>query len=341
MLDIIVVGSWVVAHLFVLPVTISRAPSIVKFCSLAGLLLIILALALKPNTYDLIAYLDYFSEPFPTDIGFYFLSSVLVSIGLAPVGILLLFQLLIAFILYLVVVVAAPKKDLGLSLFLVFGSLFFILASQNILRQGLSVCLAMLAYVVLLKNNKRFLTSSCLVFISLTIHIWTIILLLLMALEFLLNSFGKNSLKQLYCFSFGLLLGLVSLFIVGKLGASEIYLDANFSWEGNRTSSMAKLAIYAAIFFTTHYLVGNLFNLEGFLKRIYSMRILIFSFSLPLAIYGEVFSRIQVFFYAFEALILIWLYFLNKSRAKFALIFIAIAYAFAPNALNILTLVDY
>jgi len=323
-------------HFFILPAAVFRAPALKTFFSAAGVAFLGLAFALKPDTYDLLAYLDYFEAPYLADIGFYLITVGLGKIGFAPSGILVFVQTLITATVLLNVRIVSIRRDFFPAFLLVFGSIFFILSSQNVLRQGLSVAIATLAYILLIKKIRGATIPLCLFFISLSVHFWTIILVALMVLELVLNSLDGHSKKNSQYLVLGFLCGLLSLFIIDGLGASDVYLDVNFAWEGGRTSTLLKLSVYILMFGSLHFLAGDIFRSNAFFKRIYSVRVLIFGFSLPLAVYGEIFSRMQVFFYSFESLLLVWLYCSGKSKANVALVIFAVSYAFAPNALNIL-----
>lgn len=143
--------------------------------------------------------------------------------------------------------------------------------------------------------------------------------------------------KYLNNFFCGMLIGLVAMTLVNYVGASENYLNGHSDWEVNRVSVYLKIVPYGVMFLIINFLIAREFSQNLFLKRIYLIRCMIFGFSFPFLIYAEIFSRIIVFFYAIELLMMISMIHLNSYRVKLAFVTIFSAYAIAINVWNIIS----
>lgn len=340
-MDSFLIAGWVLTH-FLLAIDSFCSKKNVNIFLVSGLVIIGFVLFLKPNTYDLIAYLDFFNQPFPTDIGFYNAVLLMNYFGFTENFTLLIFQSAILTALLFVLYVVIEDTKFSSNLFLVCCSLFFILATQNILRQGISVSFALLAYSFFIRKSGWRSARYALMLISISFHFWTIILCGLFLIEFFLR-FVK---RRIYFrsgfwaeFIIGSFLGFMALFFISTLNVSEVYIDSAYEWEGNRTSVLLRAIAYSTVFYAIHFIIHNLYINNPY-RCFYSLRVLIFSFTLPLVFHPEVFSRIQVFYIAVELIIFSTLYYSCSVKKRVAFLVLLASYSFAPNAWNILTFVQ-
>ena len=91
---------------------------------------------------------------------------------------------------------------------------------------------------------------------------------------------------------------------------------------------------FGGIVIVSELLLGNQKLNEDFDIR--SFRLAIFSFSIPLVIYPELFSRFLFFYFAAEMLFVISNIWTAEVRARLASAIIFVGYGIAPNAINVL-----
>lgn len=335
MINYSLIFLWMAAHVCGLLSIFCRNSLTRSSYAFVGILIISYILLFKPLTYDLPVYINFFENPYPTDIGFNFITNLLIRVGFAANGALVVCQFLIFFLILLGCYSESYKNNFLLVVLVILGSVFFIIASQNIIRQGISISLAIIGCNQLFKKNNINIFNSVFFAFSILIHFWTIIFVIIILICFFYNNFMK--IKYLNNFFCGMLIGLVAMTLVNYVGASENYLNGHSDWEVNRVSVYLKIVPYGVMFLIINFLIAREFSQNLFLKRIYLIRCMIFGFSFPFLIYAEIFSRIIVFFYAIELLMMISMIHLNSYRVKLAFVTIFSAYAIAINVWNIIS----
>jgi len=105
---------------------------------------------------------------------------------------------------------------------------------------------------------------------------------------------------------------------------------AVFDFRGwGRTSAFFELLLVGSIVIASELILGNQKLKDDFDIR--SFRLAIFTFSIPLVIYPELFSRFLFFYFAAEMFFVISSIWAAEARVRLASAVIFIAYGIAPN----------
>ena len=141
--------------------------------------------------------------------------------------------------------------------------------------------------------------------------------------------------NELYAFGFGLILVTV-LTILHSIGNPELIylLSLADSEEPFRTSLIVKISLLSSLFLISEIIAGS--TCINSQIDIRGLRRTTFLLILPLALYSEIFSRVYFFYFAVEALFIVWTLVQPQKRVQLSGIVIFGCYSIAPNALNIL-----
>lgn len=289
--------------------------------------------ALKDPTYDLVTYLAYFEGPHPYEPGFWlpslFLSKVL---ELPPWQILLFWQVSIYYI------ISKALKNLGnlnggLKLAVILGSTFFVLSSQNALRQGISAAFVLLFVSIIIRDGnfkKAILPAIC---ASLMHSSGFFFILIFLAWNSKIKELSNKG--RIYKILIPILIGITAVFVFQKF-STETYISGDVEWSDQRSSSLVKILAISAIFFTTNFLINMTENNKTiFLLK--ETRTFYYLFLLPTAFLPEGFSRLAFQYYALDLALSYVLLNSNIKNQRIAGAIIILSSGFAPNAINIIT----
>ena len=109
----------------------------------------------------------------------------------------------------------------------------------------------------------------------------------------------------------------------------RIYINLDYTHLLGRTSAFFKLLLVGSIVIASELILGNQKLKDDFDIR--SFRLAIFTFSIPLVIYPELFSRFLFFYFAAEMFFVISSIWAAEARVRLASAVIFIAYGIAPN----------
>ena len=237
---------------------------------------------------------------------------------------------------------------------MILGSIFFVLGSQNALRQfiGFSVVLNAMA----LANSRKYILALIVLAASGLFHRWApilgsvsvgITLLSGMTLERRLlptiRPLRLSSSDQLMLV-FGCLAaigikiaavsGLFNLDIpfVEDLKPYLIHEEGHSALE--RFGAIKKAAVIGLLFLVSEVLIGESREVE--FNRFRMIRRMSFLLIIPLSVYSEIFSRCLVIYWLAELLFIIWALGSSQTRVRLAGALVFLAYGIAPNAVNII-----
>ena len=236
---------------------------------------------------------------------------------------------------------------------IILGSIFFLIGSQNSLRQFLAISIVLLAVSVL--QTRRYLVSAVLILLSAAFHrfapfigIIAVFLVILGNLPGIRDGQSKLSAVSITrADGLALVAGLVIVFVckailvfdfiylldMPLISELRTYIFGEFD-SIERLSLPIKLIVIIALFFLSELLIGTTDG-SGFVNiRCLRRRVLVFS--LPFAIFPEIFSRMLILYWAVEVLFLIWAFSSSHVRIRAAAVLIFVCYGVAPNGLNIL-----
>lgn len=322
---------WVLSHVLTAIAVMLRRYSAIY--SIVAIAFIVAILILKQNTYDLEWYLPYMEDPYPLEPIFYggtlFLSKVLT---LKPELILVFWQTIIFLSLMPVSsLISERKRSPFLALLIIIGSVFFVLASQNGLRQGVAVSLLLYFYVLyaVKKNSVRLfiISSSPLILIHYSSAMFIVILMMYF--------YFKEKKKGLWVLGIflSIMYGFVLQYFIGIY--SEFYATIDIDWGDERTPSVVKFIVIATVFSLSSAFFC--FAKDPVSRDFLRLRLYTFSSTIPLAFTGEFFARYMYFYYAVELIAMLVV--IGRERnliARTGVSLIVLAYGFAPNAINVI-----
>lgn len=333
--------SWVIAHFLIFVSACRRQISSVLMGVSFAILLVVYGY--KADTYDLPLYLTYFSTldeklfGHAVEPAFGIISNLLANAGAGAQLILFFWQAIIFICLFLSVKIISNKSNIFYSVILVASSLFFLMASQNALRQGVSLSLLFLGLAFFLRKNRFLALIFCV--LSYFVHRYVLLFFgLSLFFIFISNNFIHKNIKYnkiLLC-SAALLSGAcLGVYTVLHGG---VYGDVGIDWGDFRTSPAIKFIAILFLFLVTNYLL-NKKALNSMQQWLVDFRLFMLFVLMPLAFVGEIFSRVAVFYFLIESVLMVTL-FLNKEVGnRLAGGVIVLAYGLAPNALNIIATV--
>lgn len=336
-----VVGVWVFVHLLLLAAALRSRGSLPVCCAVFGLLLIVLIF--KPATSDSPIYLEYFSTLDPSIFhGSVELLFERVTAGLSHVFMGSSLFVHWAWMSILLSALAASVRlisaqSLVRTVPLLMAGLFFLLASQNAIRQGVSLAFLFLA-LCLVVTGRSYLWALAAGVISSLLHD-SMILFLLLSVIFILTESHVVARRVplpdgwLVCVV-GALSGLALYVYVALYGG--VYGDTEVDWGVYRSSSMTKFVAILFLFVLTSYLMRGRERSAGE-EFIASFRKYLLCVLFPLAFSGEIFPRVAMFYLLVESMLMVILLLATARPGRLAGGAIALAYGVAPNALNMLS----
>jgi len=254
-------------------------------------------------------------------------------------------------------IVQFAKKQLIFTVPVIMGSVFYMLGSQSAIRQFLTMSLIFLALSFI--RRKHHVSSIIILVVAASIHNWALAFALLsvpivLILEKLKHSSRSSSriFFELCVATSGLIAGCLVVIcielLLSPVGSGvarligdfelvsdlKIYVNLDYTHLLGRTSAFFKLLVVGGIVIVSELILGNQKIKEDFDIR--SFRLAIFTFSIPLVIYPELFSRFLFFYFAAEMFFVISSFWAAEARVRLASAVIFIAYGIAPNAINVL-----
>jgi hypothetical protein len=236
---------------------------------------------------------------------------------------------------------------------LILGSVFFMLGSQNSLRQFLGMSIIILAMAML--SSRRYVTCLILVFFSATFHMYAAILGAIGILLGILGEVDRRdysrrqatpiiSSAELLSFMMGVITVLLikGILVFGIfnmdipfVGDLKPYVIRDGEYESlERLSSFAKAGAIFFVFASSEIMAGRILGSDG--RDIRHLRRRVFAFVIPFLVYSEIFSRVIVLYWALETVFLIWALNSKQLRVRLAGAIVFLAYGCAPNAINVL-----
>lgn len=303
------------------------------------LFLLFIIYVFKDPTYDLVWYLDYFSNPYlMKDFLFYTITDFFVFFG-NPL-ITLWFYFFINLFLIIFSVKINEKFDVNYSIVvlsvLVLGSIFFVLGTQNAIRQSLALSFFLL-YISLSYRSFFSFKNIFLIFLFASIAIgihWSSYFYFFLYFLFVLFFPLKN--KFIFLVYIGL--GILIYYLISHYMAGGTYVDESIDWGDKRTSSSVKLFFVSILFFITDYLFRKK-NHTSYAFYLLEFRFFLFFVMLPLSMLPEAYARILYFYNAVELLLMLLYSNSSYNLHKYAVGLWFLSAGFAPNAINILSFV--
>lgn len=307
----------------------------------------LLIFSLKAISYDLVYYLENFSNPSDSfEIGFNLLTLFLnlisggnpyFSLWLVQIGGAAFFIYLLATAHNRTVKIKFTSLDWFSTAVAFSLTLFYFMGSQNVLRQFLATMLV--GYSGLLMYHNRKTKAFLLMILAVTVHFGTIIFVVISLAAVLL-------LRCHYAVSIpAFMIGgtLMTLFL--KIIAPDLeYLIIDFATGDERTGGSTKAIVYFLFLLISYAIIaGSREKFEVVISTVIKLRFFLFFFALPFAIFNldEFYSRI-IFPLFFLDSILICRSFIHGSsdRYNYSSSFLLFSYAFAPNVHNLLSVLD-
>jgi len=244
-------------------------------------------------------------------------------------------------------------------LVIILGSLFFMIGSQNALRQFLGTVFLLLSLSLTIRS--WYIPSLVLMTISALFHPWMIFFALITFPLFLLiqskyelettSWVGITRKTWLLIFSFltgcALVLFLkfglswVNNLQIGKWGMVHTYFFSRLQqyifmeYSGlERIDPIIKCVLISIVIVLSEIIAGQ--NKHWGRLDFRTTRFSLYLFTLPFILLPEVFSRIIFVFFAIELLYICWAVCSEQLRYRLAGLTVFLAYGFAPNAMNIL-----
>jgi hypothetical protein len=246
--------------------------------------------------------------------------------------------------------------DLVLAAPLILGSIFFILGSQNVLRQFLGVAIIILAMSSMV--SKRYFLCATLVVLSGAFHQWAPILGLIGIYLITLGGLGaSNELdKEVKPFSvsgpegIALISGIIivalikGIMVIGifnmeipLLGDLKPYVIKGQQYLiAERSGSLIKVGVIVGLFLISEGLIGKTKEVKSTFSATRLLRRRTIALILPLAVYPEIFSRLLVFYWAVEMIFIVWALNSSEPRVRLGGVVVFVAYGFSPNVINTL-----
>ena len=243
--------------------------------------------------------------------------------------------------------------DMLLVSILVLGSIFFLLGSQNTLRQFLAMSIVINGIV--LAMSRRYFMAILVCGLSALFHKWApflgvlaIFIALSTNLEFsLARDKGVVSFRpgkfDLLIFSLGCMamimikaIGVFGLFtadlpLIGELKHYLIDQDQYQSLE--RVSGLTKAALLVFLAIISEAVLGT--TDDANFNKARSLRRKVLMFILPLAVFPEIFSRLLIVYWASELIFMVGALTASRVRTRLAGALVFCAYGAAPNAINV------
>ena len=271
------------------------------------------------------------------------------------VGIIVLFSTSRKFISNHTVDGYRDKVSPSIAIAIILGSIFFLLGSQNTLRQFLGVLMVVSAGAMFV--SRKYVQALAFVILAGWLHRWAPILgfILFPLLMFSCGFMSARKHREILPFRFhaeewySLLLGIfvvIAIKAVVVLGLDKSGISYFNDLGGfvtraaeirseERWSTVPKALVIFGLFFATELLVGRTTKSDALDIRM--LRRCVFLFVVTFAFFSEIFSRLLILYWAIEVIFLIWTLNGKNFRARIAGSLLFITYGLAPNGLNVLT----
>ena len=316
----------------------------------------------KPLSYDLVIYDKYLKEGtvYPKDFGFILLQYIILKVPIEnKIEIISGFLGILIIIIAFYLVKGKNIEKLTSTVAVMLGSVYFVLSTGNVLRQGFSSIFLILSYLYLFESKIK---SVLFLLLAASFHSSAPIFYMFFLVTYLIQNISFNDrlyietgkfikkiksrtiifkysvafLWVLYIFS---IVDILGLFFI-KFTDFEHYLD--FVLEEGRMKPAYKIIPVAFMFFLSEYFVtqSNSFTSQSIeFKRLRLLRFYLFILLLSLLPYesfAEAWSRILFFYFCVDAYMLICLKIRNiYDRLYFSLV--NFSNGFYINAINVLT----
>jgi hypothetical protein len=243
---------------------------------------------------------------------------------------------------------------------IVMGSVFFMIGSQNAVRQFLGMSVILLALSLFVK--RQYLVALILIVLATSLHHWSIVfgifcLVATIGIRFVTTTSKHSSSISAFLkyMTLGLTIGAcavvgIKLIISGSLNYIEMfqYFSANTSYFGelkqyglmnmsellSRSGVGKKLILVGILFLVSELILGHTRCTNDFDIR--SFRVVTYSFLIPLSIYPELMSRVLLFYFGVEMLFICWAVMREERRARLASWIVLMGHGFALNSINVL-----
>ena len=243
---------------------------------------------------------------------------------------------------------------------IVMGSVFFMIGSQNAVRQFLGISVILLALSLFAK--RQYLIALILIVLATSLHHWSLVfgmfcLVATIGIRFVTttNKYSSSISVFLKNITLGLTMGVcavvgIKLIFSGSLNYIELfhYISANTSYFGelkqyglmntsellSRSGAEKKLILVGILFLVSELMLGRTRSINNFDIR--SFRVVTYSFLIPLSIYPELMSRVLFFYFGVEILFICWAVMREERRARLAGWIVLMGHGFALNSINVL-----
>ena len=234
---------------------------------------------------------------------------------------------------------------------LILGSLFFLLGSQNVLRQFFS--LLMLLCAIGTFHNGRYLVATLFTICAVSFHFYMVVIgIMWFTIEGLCGLAYKRGARDIQK---TIPLPEILSIVIGALSAIGIYIIVRFLGDTDimmmdaikqfvvdtqkfaaieRSTVWTKVLLVGALLFISEVVAGWKSSLS--VSRIRITRRSVFCLIIPLSIYPEIFSRFLIFYFAIEMVYVVMSIMGNSMRVRCSGCIVFFVYGVAPNALNIL-----
>ncbi len=329
---------WSLLHFFVLFYFFGERRGVVLFMAILSLLVLF---HIKPDSFDLNFYLEYFRAldqsifGFPVEPGFRWINYFLVKVlRLGPDVVLLFWQVVILLLCIVAGKLVIPSVRWYVVVVFILLSLYYVLSAHNGLRLGVAQCLVFLGFV-LFSSGYRFLGVVCCI-LALFFHRYIELFVMMIAALVVISRISE---KQIGFPSFlpaaaALLIGVALAAYAMEYGG--VYGDPSINWGDYRSSTFVKLGAIGLMYFSTEWLIekGALNERAALVSR---LRGFIFFIMIPLAFAGEIFTKVAMFYFLAEAILMIALLSSQQNKNRAAGGLIMLSYGVAPNAWNIIS----
>lgn len=352
---------WIFSHIFYVFLP-ERKYS--KLVAIAILSLIVLIIALKPATYDLPGYLQAFSRPgtflASKEIVFELFNVALKWIGLSPYQVYLLYMTMTTMLILLAVRRFLEKQDAETVIILsvVLGSVYFILATQNGIRNGFA--LSALLYGLSLWKDRRWLFAFIFFLVGCTFHYSAIVSLFFvigmhvlinlrqffMRKTILLDSSIYPKLDEMLRRTIAIVLILI-VAVIGLVLAKTILATTNYSnyleksVGDGRTSGLIKFIAVGTVLVFSSFFHREDTESKHFriIDYMFQFRYLMFCFLAPFAFFSELeelYARLLFNYYLVELVFITVVFHGSNKWNRQIAVLILLSYGIAPNAINII-----
>jgi len=246
---------------------------------------------------------------------------------------------------------------------IVMGSVFFMIGSQNVIRQFLGISVILLALSLI--SRRRYLLAIIAIILATSFHRWSIVFGIFCLVAtigirvFTATDKHSSSIRAfLKNIALGLTLGVCAVFSIKfiffeSLNSIEIfqYISGNTTYFGelkqyglmnssellSRSSATIKLISVGILFLFSELIVGPTSPTRSASDfDIRTFRAVTYSFLIPLSIYPELMSRVLFFYFGVEIIFICWAVMGEEWRMRLAGWIVLVGHGLALNSINVL-----